>query len=244
MFVGNDSLIDPRSYAVDVITAAAARLFLAEHHYLPNYPAAILNVGLFCHAPTGKSLVGVATFATPATNNIIRAHTGLENAQTGTCLARLSLLDQVPGNGESYFVSRAFSILRKEKPHILAVVSYSDEAAGHIGQVYQALSAQYRGRTAARTVHRIGSEIISGRTLSKIRLDESGIEGAIQQMQRAGADPRRAHESAQQWLARLTSCGQLTSMIRSGLHAYCFPLTLAARLAARTKQNLPYPRIN
>lgn len=34
MFVGNDSLIDPRSYAIDVITASAARAFLAEHHYL------------------------------------------------------------------------------------------------------------------------------------------------------------------------------------------------------------------
>ncbi len=61
-----DSLvINPNAYSADIIDHAAARAFIAEHHYLPSYPAAQVAVGLFGRRAV---LEGVAVFAVPATD--------------------------------------------------------------------------------------------------------------------------------------------------------------------------------
>lgn len=169
-FVDNLSVIDPRRYAVDALETPTARAFIAAHHYLPSYPAARLAVGLFGPGPGGRSaLAGVAVFGVPTTGAVITRHAGLGEHQ-GCTLARLILLDDVAGNGESFFIARALRLLRQEKPEIEAVVSYSDPMAGHIGQVYCASNAAYRGGTAPRTGYAIGGTPVSGRSLSKIRL--------------------------------------------------------------------------
>jgi hypothetical protein len=120
---------------VDIIARPTAQAFIAAHHYLPTYPAARLAVGLF-----GKSaqLEGVAVFAVPPTNAVITRHTGFAQPDKGCVLARLVLLDSVPQNGESFFCSRTFGLLRQARPTIEAVVAYSDPEAGHIGRVYAA----------------------------------------------------------------------------------------------------------
>lgn len=68
----------------------------------------------------------------------------------GVELGRLLLLDDVPGNGESWFVAECLRRLRKAG--LAGVVSFADPAPrfgkdgtvitpGHLGTVYQALNA-------------------------------------------------------------------------------------------------------
>jgi hypothetical protein len=99
--------------------------------------------------------VGVCTFGIPGQAKVFDAlvpgHAALE-------LSRLVLLDEVPGDGESWFVARAMAIAREEC-RITAIVSYSDPVPrttikgepvcpGHVGVVYQALGAEYKGSAA------------------------------------------------------------------------------------------------
>jgi hypothetical protein len=239
-WTSDQTVIDPKAYAVERIDHADARAFIARHHYLPNYPAAQIAVGLFGRR---AALEGVAVFARPAIDAVITAHTGFDDAARGTVLARLLLLDTVPQNGESFFVARAFRTLRAARPGIEAVVSYSDPEAGHVGQVYAALSGAYRGRTRPRGVLSVAGVTIAGRTLSKIRSGDSGSAGAIDQLVRRGAPPPRAFEEPHAWLKRLEQAGVLVRRTQGALHCYCFELTRAARRQGDDLPRLAYPKL-
>jgi hypothetical protein len=76
--------INPRAYSVDIIEHAVARGFIAEHHYLPSYPAAQVAIGLFGRR---AALEGVAVFAVPATSAVITRHTGFTDPAKGRSLA-------------------------------------------------------------------------------------------------------------------------------------------------------------
>src|SRR5690606_8351510 len=73
-------------------------------------------------------------------------------------LGRLVLLDEVPANGESWFLAQCFGSLRAEG--FRSVVSFSDPVprttadgeprfTGHVGTIYQASNAIYMGRSKA-----------------------------------------------------------------------------------------------
>ncbi|MDE8650576.1 hypothetical protein [Novosphingobium album (ex Liu et al. 2023)] len=232
--------INPRAYSVDVIDHGMARSFIAEHHYLPTYPAAQVAVGLFGRR---AALEGVAVFAVPATDAVITRHTGFTDPAKGSVLARLILLDSVPQNGESFFCARAFRLLRAARPAIESIVSYSDPEAGHIGRVYAALSGAHRGITRPRIVLRAGDRTISDRTLSKIRLGERGMDGAIDQIMRLGLPGPGLREIPAVWLRRLQADQLLTRHRHPGLFTYCFELTRKARRQGRHLPRLPYPKV-
>jgi hypothetical protein len=242
-FVSDDSIIDPRRYAVDILDHATARAFVAEHHYLPRYPAAQVAVGLFGPDAGGRtSLAGVIVFGVPATGAVITRHTGFADPARGCVLQRLLCLPSVAANGESFFTARAFRLLRHARPAIEAVVSFSDPAFGHCGCVYAALSGVYRGLTRARTVLRIAGETISERTLSKIRNLETGHAGAVDQLVRLGADRPTPREHPRAWLDRLKAHGVLATHRQSPLFTYCFELTRTARATGQALPRLAYPR--
>jgi hypothetical protein len=244
-------LIDPSIMAVAAIEERVAKAFVVQHHYSGTFPAARLSVGLFRRA----DLVGVAVFSVPMNNRAVPAHTGLE-AAAGAELGRLVLLDDVPGNAESWFMSRAFDVLRQEKRQLEAVLSYADPATwqdatgrlvkpGHVGTVYQALSAAYRGRTSPRTGYQTREgRIISGRALSKLRLGERGWRYALETLGRAGLPLRSPAETGREYVERLVADRHLVRFTHPGNHAYAFPLTRRARVAGAELARLPYPKAN
>ncbi|MDR6790510.1 hypothetical protein J2Y58_003893 [Sphingomonas sp. BE138] len=236
-------MIDPNRYSVDLLDHPTARAFIADHHYLPRYPAAQIAVGLFGPGAGGTaSLDGIIVFGVPATGAVITRHTGFTDPAHGCVLQRLLCLPTVAANGESFFAARAFRLLRAARPSIEAVVSFSDPQFGHCGCVYAALSGAYRGTTRPRTVLRIAGETISDRTLSKIRNLETGHAGAIDQLVRLGVPRPDRSEHPRDWLARCRHDRILIPARQAGLFTYCFELTPRARKHAATLPRLPYPR--
>ena len=251
-FVPSATAINPADYAVDIIRSEKVTAgFLAEHHYLGTLPVSRLACGLYRNGRGGQSdLVGVAVFTQPVNNASVRLRTGLTDPNSAFDLGRLVLLDDVPGNGESWFVARAMKLLRAEKPDVEAVIAYSDPIRqelpdgrvilpGHIGFVYQALSASYTGRTQARRrlIMPDGS-ILSDRTISKIVTGDNGASPAIDRLTRAGAPAPRAGEGPRDWLKRLETERFVTRHHHPGCHAYTFPLVRRARRALTT---IPQP---
>lgn len=253
-------LIDPERLGIDILPEARARAFVLEHHYSGSYPAARMAFGLFAR-PAGAmqaDLMGVAVLSVPVQPRAVPAYTGLPSA-AGVDLGRLVLIDapEVAGNAESWFVSRVLKAARRELG-VDAVISYSDPLPrltadgvlvkpGHVGLVYQALSAAYGGRAAPRTLWlRPDGTVLAPRTLDKLRKDDRGAAGAYRQLLLAGAPRRHTQEPGDAYVARALAEGPFTRIRHPGNHVYAWGLTREARRNIReitgTDPHLRYPK--
>jgi hypothetical protein len=198
-----------------------------------------------------RHLVGVAIFSVPMRKEVITSPLKCAFAE-GTELGRLVLLDAVPGNGESWFVARCFDLLKRQG--IAGVVSHSDPVPrqtadgeivlpGHVGFVYQALSAVYLGRTKARALKLLpDGRVLSDRAEAKIRAGDSRWRSAARPLIEAGAaepaddSPHALRAWANLWIPRLTR-----RMPHAGNHRYAWALDRRLRKLLPTAQ--PYPKL-
>ncbi len=95
----------------------------------------------------GKRLIGVMMFAIPCSENVRRSIFGSEYVDRVIELHRLHIKDCTPPNTESWFISRCFKKLKKLKPQLWAVLSFSDLTEGHTGVIYKATNAYRIGST-------------------------------------------------------------------------------------------------
>jgi hypothetical protein len=234
---------DPRAYEVAPIADdTTTRRFVVEHHYARSYPAARRRFGLYAR---GGALVGVAVYSVPMHPAVLRPWSSSDACELG----RLVLLDEVPGNAESWFVARTFDALRVEG--FAGVVSYSDPVRrvaldgtvvlpGHAGIVYQALGAVYTGRGRSQTLRLLpDGSVLSGRAVAKIRGGERGWRYAVAQLVAAGARAPLAGEDLRGWLDAVLP-GLVRPLRHDGCHRYVWGLTEGAKRDAGA--SLPYPR--
>jgi hypothetical protein len=238
--------IDTRSYEVASIPDdTTAKAFVCRHHYSGSYVAARFRLGLYRRA----ALVGVAVFSVPANMRALACLPGA--AEERVELGRFVLVDDVPANGESWFLARAFETLRAGG--VVGVVAFSDPTKrtdasgahvfrGHVGTIYQASNAVYLGRSKAERRRLLpDGTVIHNRALAKIRGLERGWRYAIDQLVAHGAEPLRAGEDAREWLAR-----ELPRVTRPLRHEgnFKYAWTLRRRDRRHLPASLPYPKLH
>lgn len=256
--IPGDAEIDPATLSVDVIDRhLPVTDFIRTHHYAGTTPPIQLATGLYRNGKGGSSdLVGVCVFTVPMNYGSANKSAGIEDSRSVCDLGRLALLDDVGCNGETFLVSRAMKLLRREKPSIISVISYADPIRrldadgnvvlpGHCGTLYAMMNARYVGRSSRRTDFIMpNGRLLSPRTRSKIRNDEEGRDGGIAQIVSAGAARPAPGQEARDWLDRLEAGGFLAKRRHPGNHTYVFPLTVAARIASKRIPSMPYPVID
>ncbi len=192
-----DEVIQTKEYEIATMaTEREVRELIATHHYLRTLPPSRFRFALYRR----QTLVGAAVFTYPTNDRTISNVFGCE-AIEGAELGRLILLDEVPGNGESWFVAECLRRLKREG--LAGVVSFSDPVPraasdgtlvtpGHIGTVYQALNAIYLGRSSARTLRLLpDGSVLSDRTLQKLRTGEPGTKAIRENLAVAGIELNR-----------------------------------------------------
>ena len=122
---------------VERVTSQEATELVVAHHYLHRRPPISHAFGIL----DGDELRGVVTFGVPASRHLQKSACPSDPGLVLE-LNRLWVHDDLPGNTESWFVSRALKML---PPHI--VVSYADPVHGHVGYIYRALNFRYAGWT-------------------------------------------------------------------------------------------------
>lgn len=206
-----DGAIDTGAHDVaEIADDTTARAFVEAHHYSASYPAARFRFGLFERG----ELVGVAVFSQPVRDQVISNVFPSLPRGAGVELGRFVLLDRVAGNGETWFLARAFELLRGR---VAGVVSFSDPVPrttaggdlvmpGHVGTIYQASNAVYLGRGRADTLRLLpDGRVFARRTYQKIRGGERGWLRAAAILQRHGAAPidvDASEATRRRWLER------------------------------------------
>lgn len=245
-------LIRTSEYEVAVIDERPAKAFVLEHHYSGTWPAARACYGLF-HRTT---LVGAAVFSHPMQDRVLTNVFATGCAMDSVELGRFVLLDEVPGNGETWFLARCFELLRRG--NLIGVVSFSDPLPrrtvaglvvmpGHVGTIYQAFNGAYLGRSTRRTLKLLpDGRVMSARALQKIRGGERGWAYAVESLVRFGVRPPACRglaadvQELRAWLAAVLPI--VTRNVRHpGNHRYAWALR---RHAERfVKDRLPYPKL-
>jgi hypothetical protein len=111
---------------------------MISRHYLKKWPGVcVACLGLH----DGSTWRGVVVFALPPRETAKR-YGGLTWE-----LARLWVDDEVPRNGESYFIGSAIRYIKRNNPEVKCLVSYADPSAGHTGVIYRAANWKPDGRT-------------------------------------------------------------------------------------------------
>lgn len=234
---------DPRDYAVDLLSSdRQAKTFVERHHYSGSYPAARARAGLY----RGRDLVGVAVFSVPMHESIVPRYLSCPPAK-GVELGRLVLLDEVPFNAESWFLARAFRLVRAELG-LLGVFAYSDPVRrtaldgrvvlpGHVGTIYQAFNGAHLGRGRARTMllDRHG-RVFAPRALSKIRNEERGKDYAMRALEGAGAPPRERGEDGRAYVARVLRGPTFRRVRHPGNYIYAW------HFERRLASTAPFPK--
>ncbi len=249
-----DVVFDPRGYAVEVVPERLARDLVLAHHYSGSFPAARLSVGLFRKSgpAAAAELAGVAVFSVPMSSAVIPARVGIPAAE-GVELGRFVCLPEVAFNGETWFLRRALAALRVEKREVRAVLSYADPLErwteggllckpAHYGTIYQAGNASFIGRAKPSfVVMTRGGQVVSGRSLSKIRTQARGHVYASEQLEAAGADPRRPLEDPSDWLRRVLVEPAFVKVRHPGNYCYAFGLDRAVNQNLKPRA-LAYPK--
>ncbi len=222
-----------------------ARSFVERHHYSGSWASSLWRFGL-CRR--GR-LVGVANFGNAINDRAITKALSIDNARDGVELNRFVLLDEVAGNGETWFLGRCFRALRPEG--LAGVISFSDPTArtdasgrvvfrGHLGVIYQAFNGVYLGRATPRTLKVLpDGTVYNDRKLSKVRTLDQGVDYCVGDLVRYGAQPPlgKGPEHLRAWLREWT--GRLCRNVRHrGCHKYAWALSPAVRL----RRSLPYPK--
>jgi hypothetical protein len=233
---------DPSRLAVEPIDEAVAKRYIQKNHYSGTYPAARFRGGVFLKEPFAKArLVGVGVFGVPMTQAVIPAYFEDLAPAEGVEFSRFTLDEDLPGNSESWVIGRLYRLLRTALPEVQGVLAYSDPVErrdergelvkrGHIGTIYQATNAEFRGRSSPRTLWLAPSgACLSDRLLSKVRRCESGERYALERLAALGARRRCLGEEGAAYIASLKEEGWLRAVRHPGNLAYTWRLRPGSR---------------
>jgi hypothetical protein len=221
-----------------------AKAFVVRHHYAASYPAARWRFGLYRRG----ELAGVAVFSHPCNDRVL-TNVFPVRATDAVELGRLVLLDEVEGNGESWFIARCFEALKRDG--VFGILAFSDPIPrttvagnvvkpGHIGTIYQATNAAYLGRGNRRTLHLLpDGTVLNHRTAQKMIGGERSAGSGIAQLVRNGAPQPRHNEDLSTWGALWTR-RLARPLPHPGNHRYAWTLRSKHRRLLPPSQ--PYPK--
>ncbi len=126
------------------INKQQASEFIALYHYRKIMPK--LNK-VFYGGFIEDRIVAVITFGwgTQPLNTIKKMFPSLVSNDYFE-IGRLCLLDELPRNSESEFMSKVFNLLKNDYPNLKVIFSWSDGIMGKPGFVYQASNFWYAGK--------------------------------------------------------------------------------------------------
>ena len=141
-----EKVISNKKYFVAPLNSSKAYQFICAYHYSHvGFKKASLNLGVF--DKTNNLLVGVMQWGCSAQTKIRLDHYVKNTIKIEEYLElnRFAMADSEIKNSESQAISLGIKWIKKYKPNIRLLVSYSGRIEGNYGYIYQATNWEYLG---------------------------------------------------------------------------------------------------
>jgi hypothetical protein len=151
-----ESYFNPQKLSIRPIEKPIAEEMLVKNHYTHKWSLCQVAYGIFfmtdneCQFFDAKEekLIGCMVFGQPVGRSAAESISELIKATEVFELTRLFIYDGYGRNIESYCLSQAIKLLKKNFPHIKAIITYADGEQGHKGTIYQACGFDYQGNSS------------------------------------------------------------------------------------------------
>lgn len=141
-----EDLISNKKYFVAPLNSSKAYQFICMYHYSHiGFKKASINLGIF--TKEDKKLVGVLQWGCAAQTKIRLDRYVKEPIETKEYLElnRFAIADSEGKNSESQAISLGIKWIKRNRPDIRLLVSYSGRIEGNYGYIYQATNWEYLG---------------------------------------------------------------------------------------------------
>lgn len=151
-----ESYFNPQKIVVREIEKHLAESLIVKHHYTHKWSLCQVAYGIFYKTDREcdfieameEKLIGCMVFGQPVGRSAAESISELITVKEVFELTRLYIHDGYGRNIESYCLSKAIQMLKKDFPHIRAIITYADNEQGHRGTIYQACGFYYQGNSS------------------------------------------------------------------------------------------------
>lgn len=154
--LNKEAPFDPSKIVIREIDQKTAAEMIIRYHYSHKWSLYKVAYGVFYLTDKdqkfleGKEelLIGCMVFGQPVGRSAAESISSLIKITEVFELTRLFIKDGYGSNIESYSLTKALSLLKRDFPNIKAIITYADGEQGHKGTIYQACGFYYQGNSA------------------------------------------------------------------------------------------------
>lgn len=148
-----ENYFDKSRVVIRQIEKGLAEEMIVKNHYSHKWSLCQVAYGIFYISDTDSEFfdakeekhIGSIVFGQPVGRSAAESISDLIKVDEVFELTRLWVADGYGRNIESYGLTESIKLVKRDFPHIKAIITYADCEAGHRGIIYQACNMYYQG---------------------------------------------------------------------------------------------------
>ena len=154
--MSEEKYFDKSRIVIRQIEKGLAENMIVKNHYSHKWSLCQVAYGIFYISDVDSEFfdskeekhIGSIVFGQPVGRSAAESISDLVKVDEVFELTRLWVADGYGRNIESYCLSEALKLIRRDFLHIRALITYADAEVGHRGVIYQACGFYYQGNSA------------------------------------------------------------------------------------------------
>ena len=148
-----EAYFEPSRISLREVSKSTAKDMIVKYHYSHKWTLCRIAYGIYYRTDVkadffdvnDEKLIGAVVYGQPVGRSAAASISTLVPIREVFELTRLFIHDGHGKNIESYCIAQSLKMVKRDFPHLKAVISYADNEAGHRGGIYQATNFLYQG---------------------------------------------------------------------------------------------------
>ena len=149
----DEPYVDTSKISIREINTSVAKDMIVKNHYSHAWTMCSCAIGVFYEGEEehqffdgdNEKLIGCIIYGSPVGRSAANSFSSEVKINEVYEITRLFIHDGYGKNIESYVIGQSMKYIKKHRPQIKVILSYSDSEQGHVGGIYKATNAYYQG---------------------------------------------------------------------------------------------------